>query len=168
MEKKRLTIVGDAAVGKSSLIRSFMKIIMNAEYIPPVIIDDYSLVLEVRGDTKLLLINDTLSSRYWSKLKGLIYPETDAVMIVFDITSTDSLSNVTDHWFPEVSSYCPNVPIILVGNKKDLRKGDDDKVDYTERKAKAKRIGARDYIECSAITMEGIPGFARRNNNNFI
>ena len=33
----------------------------------------------------------------------------------------DSLANVEEHWIKEVKHYCKNVPIILVGNKIDLR-----------------------------------------------
>merc|ERR1712106_831462 len=37
------------------------------------------------------------------------------------IDSPDSLENIPEKWTPEVKHFCPNVPIILVGNKKDLR-----------------------------------------------
>lgn len=32
--------------------------------------------------------------------------------------------NIPEKWTPEVKHFCPNVPIILVGNKKDLRNDD--------------------------------------------
>lgn len=33
----------------------------------------------------------------------------------------DFVENIPEKWTPEVKHFCPNVPIILVGNKKDLR-----------------------------------------------
>ena len=36
----------------------------------------------------------------------------------FSIDSPDSLDNIPEKWTPEVRHFCPNVPIILVGNKK--------------------------------------------------
>lgn len=39
----------------------------------------------------------------------------------FSVDSPDSLENIPEKWTPEVKHFCPNVPIILVGNKKDLR-----------------------------------------------
>ena len=36
----------------------------------------------------------------------------------FSIDSPDSLENIPEKWTPEVKHFCPNVPIILVGNKK--------------------------------------------------
>lgn len=40
-----------------------------------------------------------------------------------DLTSCGFLhaENIPEKWTPEVKHFCPNVPIILVGNKKDLR-----------------------------------------------
>ena len=32
-----------------------------------------------------------------------------------------SFDNVTEKWHPEVTHYCPNVPIVLAGTKIDLR-----------------------------------------------
>ena len=43
---------------------------------------------------------------------------------LFHSYSTDSLENLAEKWCPEVKHFCPNVPILVVGNKRDLR--DDD------------------------------------------
>ena len=69
-------------------------------------------------------------------------------------------------WFPEVSHHCPNTPIILVGTKLDLR---DDKetieelkkrrqapVTYAQGLKMGKEVGAVKYLECSALTQEGL------------
>ena len=46
--------------------------------------------------------------------------------------------NIPEKWTPEVKHFCPNVPIILVGNKKDLRQDE-----HTRRElAKMKQVGA--------------------------
>lgn len=45
--------------------------------------------------------------------------------------------NIPEKWTPEVKHFCPNVPIILVGNKKDLRNDE-----HTRRElAKMKQAG---------------------------
>lgn len=39
----------------------------------------------------------------------------------FNVVLCAHTENIPEKWTPEVKHFCPNVPIILVGNKKDLR-----------------------------------------------
>jgi hypothetical protein len=69
-------------------------------------------------------------------------------------------------WFPEIEHHAPNVPIILVGTKLDLR--DDpaqleglrvrkqEPVSYEQALAVAKEIRAHKYLECSALTQRNL------------
>lgn len=84
----------------------------------------------------------------------------------FSIDSPDSLENIPEKWTPEVKHFCPNVPIILVGNKKDtrndpntqkeLKKSKQEPVKSQEGQAMAEQIHAFAYLECSAKTKEGV------------
>ena len=84
----------------------------------------------------------------------------------FSIDSPDSLENIPEKWTPEVKHFCPNVPIILVGNKKDLRNDPNTQKDLKKMKqepvkpqegsAMAEKILAFAYLECSAKTKEGV------------
>lgn len=64
---------------------------------------------------------DTAGQEDYDRLRPIAYPETDVILLCFSIDSPDSLHNVPQKWAPEVRHYCPTVPIILVGNKKELR-----------------------------------------------
>ena len=64
---------------------------------------------------------DTAGQEDYDRLRPLSYPDADVILICFSIDSSDSLRNITDKWVPEVNHFCPNVPVILVGNKMDLR-----------------------------------------------
>ncbi|KAJ3230458.1 hypothetical protein HDU81_004482 [Chytriomyces hyalinus] len=69
-------------------------------------------------------------------------------------------------WYPEVAQYCPGVPIVLIGLKKDLRndpavvselaKSGLTPVSHHQGADMARRIGAVTYMECSARNREGI------------
>ena len=84
----------------------------------------------------------------------------------FSIDSPDSLENIPEKWTPEVKHFCPNVPIILVGNKKDLRNDENTKKELAKMKQEpvkadegrvmADKIGAFCYLECSAKTKDGV------------
>ena len=64
---------------------------------------------------------DTAGQEDYDRLRPLSYPETDVVLICYAVDNPDSLMNVEERWCSEVRHYCPKIPIILVGNKKDLR-----------------------------------------------
>lgn len=59
------------------------------------------------------------------------------VLIVCSVLGFPPTENIPEKWTPEVKHFCPNVPIILVGNKKDLRNDE-----HTRRElAKMKQVG---------------------------
>lgn len=68
-----------------------------------------------------LALWDTAGQEDYDRLRLLSYPDTDVIVMCFSIDLPDSLQNIQDKWIPEVKHFCPNVPIILVGNKRDLR-----------------------------------------------
>lgn len=45
----------------------------------------------------------------------------DVVLLCFSIASPISLRNCKAMWYPEIRRFCPDVPVILVGCKNDLR-----------------------------------------------
>ena len=100
-------------------------------------------------------------------MRPLSYPNTDVILMCFSIDSPDSLTNIPEKWTPEVKHFCPNVPIILVGNKKDLRNDPNtikelgnmkqkEPVKPEEGTAMAEKINAFAYLECSAKSKEGV------------
>ena len=109
---------------------------------------------------------DTPGTEGFERIRPLCYPDTDVILMCFSIDSPDSLANIAEKWTPEVRHYCPNVPIILVGNKKDLRNEDITETELARMKqptVKSKKgprmcekINGYAYLECSAKTREGV------------
>nr|XP_061803408.1 rho-related GTP-binding protein RhoA-D isoform X3 [Nerophis lumbriciformis] len=143
--RKKLVIVGDGACGKTCLLIVFSKDQFPEVYVPTVFenyIEDYD------------------------RLRPLSYPDTDVILMCFSIDSPDSLENIPEKWTPEVKHFCPNVPIILVGNKKDLRNDENTRRELAKMKQEpvksdegrdmANRISAFGYLECSAKTKDGV------------
>ena len=113
-----------------------------------------------------LALWDTAGQEDYDRLRPLSYPDTDVILMCFSIDSPDSLENIPEKWTPEVRHFCPNVPIILVGNKKDLRNDENTRRELAKMKqepvkaedgrAMAEKISAFNYLECSAKTKEGV------------
>uniref|UniRef100_A0A493T0P1 Ras homolog family member C n=1 Tax=Anas platyrhynchos platyrhynchos TaxID=8840 RepID=A0A493T0P1_ANAPP len=134
--RKKLVIVGDGACGKTCLLIVFSKDQFPEVYVPTVF-ENYIADIEVDGKQVELALWDTAGQEDYDRLRPLSYPDTDVILMCFSIDSPDSLENIPEKWTPEVKHFCPNVPIILVGNKKDLRNDE-----HTRRElAKMKQVG---------------------------
>ncbi|CAG2182777.1 unnamed protein product, partial [Oppiella nova] len=109
---------------------------------------------------------DTAGQEDFDRLRPLSYPDTDVLLLCFSIVSPDSLSNVFDRWVPEVKKFCQDVPIILVGTKRDLRtdaqvvdslrRMQQKPISFTDGCNAAEDMGAYGYCECSSRHNEGI------------
>ncbi|XP_049752534.1 transforming protein RhoA-like isoform X1 [Elephas maximus indicus] len=162
---KKLVIVGDGACGKTYLLTVFSKDQFPEVYVPTVF-ENYVADIEVDGKQVELALWDTAGQEDYDRLRPLSYPDTDVILICFSINSPDSLENIPEKWTPEVKHFCPSVPIILVGNKKDLWNDEHTRRELAKMKQElvkpeqdrdmANRIGAFGYMECSAKTKEGV------------
>ncbi|KAI6661972.1 Transforming protein RhoA-like [Oopsacas minuta] len=163
--RKKLVIVGDGACGKTCLLIVFSKDQFPEIYVPTVF-ESYVADIEVDDRCVELALWDTAGQEEYDRLRPLSYPDTDVVLMCYSIDNPDSLENIEEKWVPEVRHFCPTVPIILIGNKKDLRFNPDTIRELAVQKMEpvrsengrlvSSRIGAYDFLECSAKTKEGV------------
>jgi len=127
MQKSLLKVVvlGDAGVGKTSLIRQFVEKTFSKEYKPTIGADFLTQDVTVNGKTITIQIWDTAGQERFKSMAVSFYRGSDAVMVTYDITDSNSFENV-DTWMKE---FCENAgkeidekefPFILLGNKSDL------------------------------------------------
>ena len=162
----KCVVVGDSGVGKTSLLFTYCCGEFPSEYVPYVF-DNYSMQVKVDELTWILTFWDTgLPGEYYHGLRPLSYPNTDVFLVCFSIAEPASFRRVKEYWFPEIKHHCPNTPFILLGTKVDLRgdratldmltKKKEEVVSKEEGKRMAKSLKAAKYLECSALTREGV------------
>jgi len=165
MQAIKLVVVGDGAVGKTCLLIAYTSSAFPKDYIPTVF-DNYCANIVVDGKAINLGLWDTAGQEDYDRLRPLSYPQTDVFLLCFSVVNPSSYDNVTVKWHREIISHCPNVPVILVGTKIDLRE-EKDVIDQLKTKGqtvvttemgqtKAQEIGAKKYLECSAKTQKGL------------
>ena len=165
MYNVKCVVVGDGAVGKSSLLICFTTNAFPGEYTPTVF-DNYSVAVKLDGIPATLGLWDTAGQEEYNRLRPLSYAMTDVFIVCFSVVNPISFDNVFTRWYPEIRHYSPHRPIVLVGLKVDLRKDPDvieklrrqnqEPISYKDGLDMAKRIGAVQYFECSSLTRTGM------------
>ncbi|XP_033044874.1 rho-related GTP-binding protein RhoG-like [Trachypithecus francoisi] len=164
MRSIKCVVVGDGVVGKTCLLICYTTNAFPKEYIPTVF-DNYSAQSAVDGRTVNLNMWDTVGQEEYDRRRTLL-PSDQRPSSVFSIASPPSHEKVRHKWLPEVCHHCPDVPILLVGTKKDLRAQpytlrrlkDQGQAPITPQQGQAlvKQIHAVRYLECSALQHDGV------------
>ena len=164
--RRKLVVVGDnIKKGKTELLITFSKGKYPEVYVPTVFENCVADLLVDNEDVEFELV-DTADQEDYDRLRPLSYPNTDVVLLVFYIDFPDSLDNVKEKWVPEIKHFCPDVPYILVGIRKELRNNPDviaelaklklTPVTPEEGETVAQMIEAKCYMECSAKEFDGV------------
>ncbi|KAL2078248.1 hypothetical protein ACEWY4_025933 [Coilia grayii] len=116
----KLVLLGETAVGKSSVVLRFVKgqfqefqeaTIGAAFLTQTVCLDDTTIKFEIW---------DTAGQERYHSLAPMYYRGAQAAIVVFDITSADSFTRAQS-WVKELQKQAnPNIVIALAGNKADL------------------------------------------------
>ncbi|ODV80132.1 Rho type ras-related small GTPase [Suhomyces tanzawaensis NRRL Y-17324] len=156
--RRKLVIVGDGACGKTSLLYVFTLGEFPTEY-HPTVFENYVTDCRIDGKAVQLALWDTAGQEEYERLRPLSYHNSHIVLIAFALDTPDSLDNARHKWVDEVKRYCPGAPFLLIGLKKDLRRSTKDRVRYIQPDqgtSAAREIGAKTYLESSALTGEGV------------
>ncbi|TPX65394.1 hypothetical protein SpCBS45565_g05178 [Spizellomyces sp. 'palustris'] len=164
--RKKLVIVGDGACGKTSLLMVQSGEPFPEAYVPTIFENYISRVCISKDRLYELSLWDTAGQEDYDRLRPLSYPDTDVVLLAFDVTNRDSYEGIREKWHPETHHFLHNVPRILVGTKMDLRHQSEMVADlarmgthpvtYEEGLKLSHEIQAAKYFETSARTGEGV------------
>jgi small GTP-binding protein len=123
--KTKLPLLGEAGVGKTSLIRRFVLNEYEDSYLHTVgtRVSKVELTVPFGGDTEVQMdmsILDIMGQRgFRDMVRETYFHGAQGLMAVCDLTRRDSLMALND-WIPSAMEIAGNVPVYLVVNKKDL------------------------------------------------
>jgi len=124
---KKMCLLGDAAVGKTSLIRRYVYDIFDDKYIvtfgAKVTTKKLSVAAAEEELDLTLIIWDILGQRVHDTLHAGHYKGAKGALIVCDLTRNETIQ-ATEIWADKLTEVVGSVPIILLGNKSDLEHGD--------------------------------------------
>ncbi|XP_030593964.1 ras and EF-hand domain-containing protein homolog isoform X2 [Archocentrus centrarchus] len=117
----RIVLAGDAAVGKSSFLLRLCKNEFKMNSSATLGVDFQMKTLIVDGEPVLLQLWDTAGQERFRSIAKSYFRRADGVLLLYDVTCEKSFLNVRE-WVDMIEDVShEDIPIMLVGNKCDLR-----------------------------------------------
>jgi small GTP-binding protein len=157
--KLKVCLVGDGAVGKTSLVRKYVFDEFSDDYLATIgtkitkremTVRDPDEDMEIKVD---MAIWDIMGQHGFRRLlQEAYFFGVDGVIAVCDLTRKETVDGLND-WLERIEEVAGDVPVITLGNKADLQEGLVVKEEDVERLAKTKNS---EYLMTSAKTGENV------------
>jgi len=125
----KLILVGDGGTGKTTFVKRHKSGEFERKYIPTVGVDVHPLNFHTNYGQIVFNVWDTAGQEKLGGLRDGYYIQGKCAIIMFDVTSRMTYKNVPN-WHRDVTRVCENIPIVLCGNK----------IDIKDRKVKPKQV----------------------------
>ena len=154
----KIIVIGDPAVGKTSLLTGFCGEKFNYEYIPTVGVNITKEPVTIKDDmgkdiTVNLMIWDIAGQPQFYMLHRPYFNGADGMMLIYDITRSSSFSNINNWWSTCIKYGLSSIPRILIGNKIDLK--DERMIILPMAEHLSEKLGTQ-FFETSALTGENV------------
>lgn len=117
---RKICLLGDGAVGKTSLIRRYVFDEFDDEYIMTIGTKVSKKSMEVDKNELTLMIWDILGQKEHTSLHSAYYKGASGAIIVCDFTNKKSMENLT-RWVDDFRGVAGNVPVVIAVNKQDIK-----------------------------------------------
>lgn len=153
----KIPVIGDGAVGKTSLINAHVKKMFSLDYKPT--LGANIVKHEINLPEKSTLVNlslwDIAGQALFKTMRRIFLEGGDAVICVYDVTRKQSFENILTDWYPDVKKFMKKYKVgMLVGNKVDLEEKRE--VSSEEGIGLAGKLKKFGYMETSALTMHNV------------
>lgn len=141
---KKIVLLGHFGVGKTSLIKRYVHREFSFNYLTTIGVHIEKNIERVKDREVPLIIWDIAGENTVKKISGNYLKHAHGLIYLFDLSRPATFANMTDQLL-ELDELFPNIPRVLVGNKKDLISTD-----------KAISGLSHDYFMTSARTGENV------------
>ncbi len=153
--KRKVVLLGDSGVGKTSLVRRFVYEQFSDDYIQTIgtKVNKKEIMLHYDGEAHKisLVIWDVLGQQGYSRVKSAAFRGADGAIFVCDLTRKNTLHSILHYWIPMLETVA-GVPGMLLANKSDL-----DNIDITKEELdEFSKITGLPYLITSAKTGENV------------
>ncbi|XP_064607013.1 ras-related protein Rab-23-like [Liolophura sinensis] len=138
----KVVVVGNGAVGKSSMIQRYCKGIFTSEYKKTIGVDFLERQIEVNAEDVRLMLWDTAGQEEFDAITKAYYRGAQACVLAFSTVDRESF-DALETWKKKVEDEVGEIGMVIVQNKIDLI--DDAVVTVEEAENLAKKLSLRFY-----------------------
>lgn len=151
----KVALLGDPAVGKTSLINRFKEEGFKENYQPTLGVNIIMKKLKLEEIEVQLAIWDIAGQDKYDLTRKLFFEGCTGSLLVYDITRSSTFDRIQSKWLEDFKRFArPDGVYILIGNKVDLR--DSHAVPTENGHNLAEQIQASDFIETSAKSGDNV------------
>ena len=153
----KILVLGDMAVGKTSLINQYIEQTFLEDYRPTLGVNIISKDIEIKqlGSLIRLIFWDIAGQDKYENCRQAYYEGCSGALLVYDITRHTTFINIESKWLKDIlNNIKKKCTFLLIGNKVDLK--NNKVVSYEDGKNLAEKIKAIDFIETSALNGENV------------
>ena len=161
----KVILIGEKGVGKTSLVMRFVYNMFREQYIETLGANFYSKHVTIKLDNRKIVVKmmiwDLAGDYHFRSVQESYFEGAQAAICVYDVSRRTTFDAVP-HWINRLLKKVEKIPLVLVGNKIDLRKSDElDFITTDEGKELAKKLKELLgipvlFIETSAKTGENV------------
>ncbi len=119
--QKKICLLGDFSVGKTSLVERFVYNRFSGRYLSTIGVKISRKSMAISADIKLnMLIWDLAGSEEFSGVQSIYLQGAQGAIFVCDLTRPETLSSLAKY-HEQLEAVSPGIPIVLAGNKSDLK-----------------------------------------------
>jgi len=144
----KILLLGDGAVGKTSLLRRFIDNTFDPDYQSSIGVQFMTREVRFEDKSVKLVIWDIAGQSKHTTYRHLYYKAANGIILVYDITRADSIEHLPRWLGDAIESTGSDIKIALLGNKSDLDQYR--AVSKEDGEYLARSINAEIFIETSA------------------
>ena len=122
----KIILCGDGAVGKTALRKRFMGENFTGQYLSTIGADMSTKTIKTTVNSNSIDLKfqiwDLAGQQRFQQVRGVFYNGSQGGLLIYDVTRIETAENLFS-WLSEIKKHIPNknIPLILIGNKVDLR-----------------------------------------------
>ncbi len=120
--KKKINLLGDVAVGKTSLILRYVKDVFGEEYLKTIGSNVYTKTVSFEKGSVKLIIYDIMGDRAFDSVQEMAFKGSQGAIAVIDLLRPETLDSILENWIPKYRRLSSEMnPVVPVVNKYDLK-----------------------------------------------